>query len=55
MLCNCNAYTHEEIEEMIKNGNYATLEDFQDDTAVGTVCGGCLPTVEEIWDKVKNN
>lgn len=51
MLCFCMGFTHDEIEEMIINGDYLTLADFQDDTFIGTGCGRCLPVVDELFAK----
>ena len=51
MLCNCIGQTHEDIEKMMEEGNYESVEEFQRDTFVGTGCGRCLPVVDDIFKK----
>ncbi len=51
MLCLCMGYSHEEIEKMIREGDFSSVSDFQNETFVGTGCGRCLPVVDEIFEK----
>lgn len=53
MLCICMGYTREEIENMIIDGNYLTISDFQDETFIGAGCGKCLQEVEKLFTKSK--
>ena len=55
MLCICMGHTHEEVERMMKEGNYKTLDEFREDTFVGMGCGGCLPVLDEMFAKMKAN
>jgi len=41
IVCECKGVTDQQIEELIKNGSAASLEDVQELTGLGTVCGKC--------------
>lgn len=41
-----------EIEKAIKEKNLKTVEEVQEETEAGTVCGSCIPDIEEILDEL---
>lgn len=51
LVCVCNEVYRSAIEEAIINGNCRTLEEIQDKTSAGTVCGGCVDEINEILKK----
>lgn len=54
MLCFCMGFSHEEVEQMINDGGFASIEEFQKETFVGTGCGRCLPVIDDIFDQKEN-
>ena len=53
-ICHCNNIMKSEIENAIREKGLKTLEDVQDATTAGTVCGGCIPDIEDILSEVNN-
>ena len=47
IVCNCMGITAGEIREAIEKGA-KTVEDIQDATGAGTVCGGCISDIEKL-------
>ena len=47
-ICHCNGIMKSEIIKAIKDKNLKTLEEVQEATDAGTVCGGCIEDIEEI-------
>ena len=47
VICSCLNVTRGMIQEAVHNGA-KTLEEVQDATSVGTVCGACVEEVEKI-------
>lgn len=51
-ICTCMGITKGEIVKAIKEKGLKTVEEVQDATEAGTVCGGCVPDIEEILKEV---
>lgn len=51
-VCHCNGIMKSEIVKAIKEKNLTTVEEVQDATEAGTVCGGCVPDIEEILTEI---
>lgn len=47
-ICHCNSIMKSEIMKAIKEKNLKTVEDVQEATTAGTVCGGCISDIEDI-------
>lgn len=50
IVCYCQNVTNGMIKEAIDNGA-RTLEDVQEATGAGTVCGACLENVQHLVDE----
>lgn len=53
VVCFCMDVTGQAIVDAIKNGA-ATVEEIQEATGAGTVCGGCLDQIEMILNEYKD-
>lgn len=53
-ICHCNGIMKSEIEKAIKEKGLKTVEEVQDATTAGTVCGGCVPDIEEILKEINS-
>ena len=51
-VCNCFNVTDVEIEQAIRQNNLHTVEEVTHYTKAGGGCGGCVPKIEEILEKV---
>ena len=51
-ICHCNGIMKSEIVKAIKEKGLKTLEEVQEATEAGTVCGGCVDDIEEILKEV---
>lgn len=51
-ICHCNGIMKSEIVKAIREKGLKTLEEVQDATEAGTVCGGCVDDIEEILKEV---
>lgn len=51
MICNCKQVRYSDIRKAMIVGA-RSVEDIQDKTQAGTVCGGCIPEIEEILASV---
>lgn len=49
-MCLCRAVTDHEINDLVAQG-VRTLEGISAACDAGTVCGGCLPRVEEVLEE----
>ncbi len=47
-ICHCNGIMKSEIIKAIQEKNLKTVEEVQQATDAGTVCGGCIEDIEEI-------
>ena len=47
VVCTCLDITYGDIEDAVKNGA-KSFEEVQEKTEVGTVCGACVDSVEEM-------
>lgn len=55
IVCNCLGVTNGMIKEAVEAGA-STLEEVQEATGAGTVCGACLEDVERLVEQfVKEN
>lgn len=52
IVCNCLGITNGEIKDAVYNGAN-TLEEVQEKTGAGTVCGICLDDVERLIEFFK--
>ena len=51
-ICHCNEVMKSEIVKAIREKHLQTVEEVQDATQAGTVCGGCIPDIEEILNEI---
>jgi len=51
-ICHCNGIMKSEIVKAIIENGLKTVEEVQDATEAGTVCGGCVDDIEEILKEV---
>ena len=51
-ICHCNEVMKSVIEKAIREKHLRTIEEVQDATQAGTVCGGCIPDIEEILNEI---
>lgn len=49
IVCNCMSVTNGDIKEAVYSGA-STLEEVQEATGAGTVCGGCIDDVQRVVD-----
>ncbi len=54
IICTCMDISEHEIVDAIKNKNARTVEDIEDITGAGGVCGGCVDDIEEILERELN-
>jgi len=47
IICNCNSVTAGMIRDAVQSGA-ATLEEVQDTTGAGTVCGACTSHIQHL-------
>ena len=52
IVCNCMGVTAGEIQDAIEGGA-STVEEVQEATGAGTVCGGCLEEIQKMVDLVQ--
>ncbi|MBW6497248.1 MAG: (2Fe-2S)-binding protein [Bacteroidales bacterium] len=55
IICTCNEIKQSEIELGIKAKNLKTIEEVQDETSAGTVCGACVDDIFLILEKINGN
>jgi NifU-like protein involved in Fe-S cluster formation/bacterioferritin-associated ferredoxin len=51
IICECKGVTDQQIEELVKDGVVGTLEQLQDETGLGTVCGKCKSKATELMEE----
>lgn len=51
-ICTCMGITKGEIVNAIKEKGLTTVEEVQDATEAGTICGSCVPDIEDILKEV---
>jgi len=51
-ICKCLGIMKSEIVKTIKDKGLQTLEKVQDETNAGTVCGFCIPDIEDILKEI---
>jgi len=51
-ICHCMGIMKSEIVKAIQDKGLTTVEEVQDETTAGTVCGGCIPDLEDILKEV---
>ncbi len=52
MIYTCMEIHQSEIEKAIRDKNLKTIEDVQDETTAGTVCGGCVDDIYLMLEKI---
>lgn len=52
IICSCNEIRQSEIEKAIRGKNLKTIEEVQDETTAGTVCGACVDDIFLILEKI---
>lgn len=53
-ICECKNVTDVQIEDLVKTKQVKTLEQLQEITEYGTVCGKCKQAVSELFDEYKH-
>ena len=53
-ICNCLGIMKSEIVKAIKDNGLKTVEEVQDETNAGTVCGSCIPDIEDILKEIND-
>lgn len=51
-ICTCLGIMKSSIVKAIKEKGLTTVEEVQDETDAGTVCGNCIPDIEEILKEI---
>lgn len=51
-ICHCNGIMKSEIIKAIKEKGLTTVEEVGEETTAGTVCGGCIPDIEDILKEI---
>ncbi|MFW6253811.1 MAG: Fe-S cluster assembly protein NifU [Chitinivibrionales bacterium] len=54
VICTCFNVTDHDIEKAIKENNLTSVDEITNYTKAGGGCGGCIPQIEEILEKVTN-
>ncbi len=53
-ICECKGVTDVQIEDLVKRGEAKTLDQLQEITEFGTVCGKCKQEVSDLFDEFKH-
>ena len=53
IVCNCQSVTNGMIKDAVDAGA-STLEEVQDATGAGTVCGACIENIEHLLEQFVN-
>ena len=53
IVCNCQSVTNGMINDAVDAGA-STLEEVQDATGAGTVCGACIENIEHLIEQFVN-
>ena len=54
-ICYCNGITKGEIVKAIKEKGLTTADEVGEETTAGTVCGSCIPDIEDILNEVNGS
>lgn len=54
IVCECKGITDQQIEALVKAGTVDTLEQLQQETGLGTVCGKCKSLAEEMVEEFRH-
>ncbi len=52
VICECKGVTDQQIEALVQNEEALTFEQLQEQTGLGTVCGKCKNTAQELFDEL---
>lgn len=52
IICTCNEIRQSEIENAIRYKKLKTIEEVQNETSAGTVCGACVDDIFLILEKI---
>jgi bacterioferritin-associated ferredoxin len=55
IICTCLDIKQSEIEIAIKEKKLTSIEEVQDATTAGTVCGGCVDDIYIILEKINKS
>jgi len=53
IICTCLEIKQSQIENVIKEKNLQSVEEVQNETEAGTVCGGCVDDIFVIIEKIQ--
>ncbi|MEA5006529.1 MAG: (2Fe-2S)-binding protein [Rikenellaceae bacterium] len=53
-ICHCNGIMKSEIVQAIKEKGLNSVEEVGEGTGAGTICGGCIPDIEDILKEVNS-
>lgn len=53
-ICHCNGIMKSEIVQAIKEKGLKSVEEVGEVTGAGTICGGCIPDIEDILKEVNS-
>lgn len=51
-ICHCNNIMRSEIIKTIKEKGLKTADEVGEETTAGTVCGSCIPDIEDILQEI---
>jgi NAD(P)H-nitrite reductase large subunit len=54
IICNCNEIYKSAIVKAIREKGLSTVEQVQEETTAGTVCGSCIEDIENILKEINN-
>jgi NAD(P)H-nitrite reductase large subunit len=52
IICNCNEIHKSTIVKAIREKGLSTVEQVQEETTAGTVCGSCIEDIESILKEI---
>jgi NAD(P)H-nitrite reductase large subunit len=52
IICNCNEIYKSTIVKAIREKSLSTVEQVQEETTAGTVCGSCIEDIESILKEI---
>ena len=54
IICNCNEIYKSTIVKAIREKRLSTVEQVQEETTAGTVCGSCIEDIESILKEMND-
>ena len=54
IICNCNEINKSTIVKAIREKGLSTVEQVQEETTAGTVCGSCIEDIESILKEMND-